>query len=122
MAEAIFLDNFGFEAHGDLVLIQPTSGLEDMQWELLEPGVELLIGQLKEQNPPMVVFNLKSALSFGEVYLSLLLRLQKGIRKAGGKMVLCEASRAAAESLRVTALDQTWAIYDTTEDALEALS
>jgi hypothetical protein len=37
-------------------------------------------------------------------------------------MVLCGASPQALELLRVTALDTIWAIYDTREQALEALS
>jgi anti-anti-sigma factor len=58
---------------------------------------------------------------FGSVFLSLLLRCHKQIKQQGGEMVLCGVSERARELLRLTALDTIWAIYDTREQAIQAL-
>jgi len=51
----------------------------------------------------------------------LLLRCHKLVKSRGGELVLCGASALAVELLRITALDTLWAIYDSREEALEAV-
>ena len=76
---------------------------------------------LRDQAIPMIVFDLNEVSYFGSVFLALLLRCHKFVKCRGGELVLCGASKMALELLRVTALDTLWAIYETREDALEAL-
>ena len=57
----------------------------------------------------------------GSVFLALLLRCHKLVRQKGGELVLCGASKLARELLHITNLDTLWAIYDTREEALEAV-
>jgi len=44
------------------------------------------------------------------------------VKSRGGELVLCGASELARELLRVTSLDTLWAIYDTREEALDAVA
>ena len=70
----------------------------------------------------MVIFDLSQVAYFGSVFLALLLRVQKLVKSRGGELVLCGPSEMARELLRVTALDTLWAIYDSREEALKALT
>jgi anti-anti-sigma factor len=83
-----------------------------MQWDLIEQAADIVMEPLKDQEVPMVVVDLSDVSYFGSVFLALLLRCHKFVRKAGGEMVLCGASPTASELLRITALDTIWAIYD----------
>src|SRR3990172_8662650 len=112
-------DDFKLEWHGGAVVITPASNIESMRWDLIEQAAEIVMAPLKRMEVPMVVFDLSDVSYFGSVFLALLLRCHKFVKSRGGELVLCGASKMAAELLRVTALDTLWAIYDTRADALE---
>ncbi len=118
---ADFHDDFQLEWHGNTVVIIPASNVESMQWDLIEQAAQIVMAPIREQEVPMVVFDLSEVSYFGSVFLALLLRCHKTVKSSGGELVLCGASKMAAELLRVTALDTLWAIYDTREEALSAL-
>jgi anti-anti-sigma factor len=114
-------DDFQLEWHGNAVVVIPASNVESMRWDLIEPAAVLVMQPIQEMEVPLVVFDLSEVSYFGSVFLALLLRCHKNIKSRGGELVLCGASKMAAELLRVTALDTLWAIYDTREEALQAL-
>lgn len=116
-----FHDDFQLEWHGNTVVIIPASNVESMRWDLIEQAAEIVMAPIREQDVPMVVVDLSEVSYFGSVFLALLLRCHKSVRSRGGELVLCGASKMAAELLRVTALDTLWAIYDTRDEALQAL-
>lgn len=119
MAEST--DDFRLEWHGDTVVITPAANVEEMHWELIEQAAEIVMAPLRSQDVPMVVFDLTEVNYFGSVFLALLLRCHKFVKSRGGELVICGASKMAKELLRVTALDTLWAIYETREEALEAV-
>jgi anti-anti-sigma factor len=110
------------ERHGDIAIIVPASEVENMQWELIEQAADIVLSPLKADPASGVIVDLSQVAYFGSVFLSLLLRCHKLVKQQGGEVVLCGASERAKELLRLTALDTLWAIYDTREQALEALS
>jgi anti-anti-sigma factor len=114
-------DDFQLEWHGNTVMITPASNVEAMSWELIEQAAEIVMAPLKAQTLPMVVFNLSEVKYFGSVFLALLLRCHKEVKTRGGELVICGASKMARELLKITALDTLWALYETKEEALEAL-
>ena len=114
--------DFQLHWHGNTVVVVPATNVESMRWDLIEQSAEIVMEPLKDQDVPMVVFDLSDIDYFGSVFLALLLRCHKFVKSRGGELVLCGASQMAAELLRVTALDTLWAIYETREEALEALS
>lgn len=116
-----FNESFQLVWHGSTVVIIPARDVEGLQWDLIEQAAEIVMDPLREQEVPMVVFDLTEVTYFGSVFLALLLRCHKLVKSRGGELVLCGASKLAAELLRITALDTLWAIYDTQEEALAAV-
>ena len=117
-----FDESFQLVWHGATVVIIPASDVEGLQWDLIEQAAEIVMDPLREQDVPMVVFDLTEVTYFGSVFLALLLRCHKLVKSRGGELVLCGASKLATELLRITALDTLWAIYDTQEEAIAALA
>lgn len=114
-------DDFKLEWHGNVVVITPATNLESMDWELMEDLADTVMAPIKAQTAPMVVFDLSEVGYFGSVFLSLLLRCHTAVKTRAGELVLCGASAMARELLKITALDTLWAVYDTVDQALEAL-
>jgi anti-sigma B factor antagonist len=116
-----FSESFQLKWHGNTVVVTPASDIENLKWDLIEQAAEIVMSPIREQSVPMVVFDLSQVSYFGSVFLALLLRCHKLVKSNGGELVLCGASSLAQELLRITALDTLWAIYDTREEALDAL-
>ncbi len=115
------LDSFRIEWHGNTVVVTPASSVESLNWDLVEQAADLVMEPLAGQEAPMVVVDLSRVGYFGSVFLALLLRCHKFVKKKGGELVLCGASEMALELLRITALDTIWAIYKTRDEAMQAL-
>jgi anti-sigma B factor antagonist len=114
-------DDFELEWHGDAVVVTPASNVENMSWDVVENAADLVLAPLAKQKVPLVVIDLSQVSYFGSVFLALLLRCHKLVRQKGGELVLCGASKLARELLQITNLDTLWAIYDSREEALEAV-
>ena len=114
-------DNFQLEWHDNVVVIIPASNIESLKWDLIEQAADIVMAPIRDQEVPMVVFDLSEVSYFGSVFLALLLRCHKNVKSRGGELVLCGASKMAAELLRITALDTLWAIYEGRDEALQAL-
>ncbi len=115
-------DNFQIEWHNEVVVIIPAQEVERLQWNLIEQAADIVMAPLRKTATPMVVFDLSEVKFFGSVFLSLLLRCHKYAKTRGGELVLCGPSPLARELLAVTSLDTLWAIYDTRQEALQALA
>lgn len=114
-------NDFILEWHGDAIVVAPSGTVESLQWHAVEQAAEMVLSPLRQQSVPLVVFDLGHLSYFGSVFMALLLRCHKLVRSHGGEMVLCGVQENARELLRITALDTLWAIYDTREEALEAI-
>jgi anti-anti-sigma factor len=110
------------ERHGDIAVILPTNEVEAMQWEHIEQAAEIVLNPLQREPAAGVIVDLKDVSFFGSIFLSLLLRCHKMVKQHGGELVLCNTTEKARELLRLTALDTIWAIYDSREQAFDALS
>lgn len=113
---------FQVEWHGEAVVVVPARDVEKMRWDLIEEAADVVLGPLKGSQVPLVIFDLSDIKYVGSVFLSLLLLGHKLVKGWGGEIVICGASPMARELLRVTALDTLWAIYDSRQQALSALS
>ncbi len=115
------LDSFELEWHGNIVVVVPAKTVESLNWELVEQAADVIMEPLGSQEVPMVVVDLKDVGFFGSVFLALLLRCHKFLKRRGGELVLCGANDMARELLKITALDTIWAIYDTRAEAMQAI-
>jgi anti-anti-sigma factor len=114
-------DDFQLEWRGDTMVVTPAANVEGMNWDLIEQAADIVMAPLKSHPSPMVVIDLSQVGYFGSVFLALLLRCHTAVKSRGGEMVLCGASKMARELLKITALDTLWALYDTKDEALEAV-
>lgn len=114
-------DAFTIERHGELTLIRPSSVFESLGFELDDQTTELIIEPLRQQEGPLVVFDLRGVPFFGSLFIQLLLRCWKLALVQGGMMVLAGVSDPARELLRLTSLDIVWPIYTTPQEAIDAL-
>ncbi len=114
-------DDFRLEWHENTLVVIPSGNVESMRWELIDQAAGIIMSPLKEVEVPMAIFDLSDVNYFGSVFLALLLRCHKFVKSRGGELVLCGASKMATELLRITALDTLWAIYDTRDQALDAI-
>lgn len=109
------------EWHGDALVVVATGAVENLKWDLVEGAAEIVLSPIRDQKAPMVVFDLSRVNYFGSVFMALLVRCHKLVKLQGGVLVLCGVHRLARELLQATNLDTLWAIYDTREEALEAI-
>ena len=109
------------EWHGDALVVVASGGVETLKWDLVEQAADIVLDPIREQKAPMVVFDLTNVSYFGSVFMALLVRCHKLVRTRGGVMVLCGVHPLARDLLHTTALDTLWAIYDTREEALDAI-
>jgi anti-sigma B factor antagonist len=114
-------DDFRLQWHGNSVVITPAPNVESLSWELIEQAAEIVMEPIRSSASPMVVFDISQVNYFGSVFLALLLRCHTAVKNRGGELVICGASEMARELLKITALDTLWALYDTKEQALEAI-
>lgn len=115
-------DCFEMQWHSGCFTIVPGPNVEAMRWDWMETAAAIILEPLKAKSVPMVIFDLHQVAYFGSVFLAFLLRCHKLVKSRGGDMVLCGVSSVVRELLRITALDTLWAIYDSREEAIEALA
>ena len=114
-------ESFDIEWHGNTVVVVPAASVESLQWDLVEQAADVVMEPLAAQDVPMVVFDLTHVDYFGSVFLALMLRCHKFLKRQGGELVLCGTNEMARELLKITALDTIWAIYDTRQEAMQAI-
>ena len=114
-------DAFTIERHGEVTLITATPALETIDSSLEEQVADLIMAPLRQQESPMIVFDLSQVDYFGSMFIAVLLRCWKLATGRGGMMVLAGVSSHAKELLRITSLDMIWPIYATRREALESL-
>lgn len=114
-------DMISLEWHGDALVVIVSGAVESLSWDVAEHAAEIVLDPIRDQKAPMVVFDLSEVKYFGSVFMALLVRSHKLVKLSGGVMVLCGLHEMAKELLHITALDTLWAIYETREEALEAI-
>ncbi len=113
---------FQIGQHGDIAVIVPSNVIEALSLDMIDEAAQLLLGPILRTKSASAVIDLSEVQYFGSVFISLLLRLWKQMTPRGGTLVICSASDKARELLRQTSLDTLWAIYDTREEAIDALN
>jgi anti-anti-sigma factor len=113
---------FQVERIGEIAIITPSPDVEKMPDNMMEQAAQLVLAPLRTDKPTGLVFDLSQVDYVGSVFLSFLLRCHKRVKEHGCEVVVAGASSKARELLHMTALDTLWALYDSREEAVEALS
>lgn len=114
-------DAFTIERHGDVTLIAATPALESLDPSLEQQVADVIMGPVRGQDNPQIVFDLSGVGFFGSMFVAVLLRCWKTVNSKGGTLALAGVSDHARELLRVTSLDMIFPIYPTRREAMEAL-
>ena len=115
-------DAITIEHHGEVTLITATPALESLEFGLEKQVADLVMEPIRRQDePPLLIFDLSRVDYFGSMFLALLLRCWKLTLARGGMMVLAGVSERARELLRLTSLDTVWPLYASRLEAMEAL-
>jgi anti-anti-sigma regulatory factor len=113
--------SFQIERHGEIALVIPSPKVEEMHETMISQAATLVVNSLKEDPPAGIVIDLSKVHYFGSVFVSFLLRCHMLAKKQGSELVLAGSTEPALELLKLLDLQTLWAIYDSRQEALEAL-
>ncbi|MBA4063226.1 MAG: anti-sigma factor antagonist [Isosphaera sp.] len=113
---------FQVRRHGDVAVIVPSPQIEHLPETLLQPAAQMVLAPLKEDPPNQIIVDLSDVGYFGSAFITFLLRCHLMTKTRGSELVLAGVNKEIRELLRTTALDTLWALYDTPDEAIEALS
>ncbi len=112
---------FQVQRHGDVAVIIPTPQVEQLPESLLQPAAEMVLEPLRTDPPNQIIVDLSEVSYFGSSFITFLLRCHQVVKARGSDLVLAGITPQIRELLHTTALDELWALYDTRQQALEAL-
>lgn len=114
-------DTIRIERHGEIAVVVPSAEVEEMHETAIESAARMVIRALREEPPEGIVVDLSQVPFFGSVFVSFLLRCHSLAKRTGSEIVLAGPSKNARELLQLLDLETLWAIYDTRQEALDAL-
>lgn len=112
---------FQVKRHGDIAVIIPSPEVEQLPESLILPAAQMILAPLKDDPPSNLIVDLAGVRYFGSAFITFLLRCHLLIRQQGSELILAGVSDRIRELLKTTALDTLWALYDTRQEALDAL-
>ena len=112
---------FQVRRHGDVAVIVPSPQVEHLPETLLEPAAQLVLAPLREDPPGQIIIDLSAVRYFGSAFITVLLRCHSVCAERGSELVLAGVNPNIRELLRITNLDNHWALYDTVVEALNTL-
>lgn len=112
---------FQVRRHGDIAVVVPSPQVEHLPETLLEPAAQLVLAPLKADPPGQIVVDLSAVRYFGSAFITFLLRCHHVCVDRGSDLVLAGVNPNIRELLRITNLDNHWALYDTITEALNTL-
>jgi len=122
-APATDLDREYFQLlrRGDVVVVVPSPEVEQLPSNIIEMAAQMVLAPLRDRPATDIIIDLSKVHFFGSEFISFLLRCHLIVKRHGCEMVLAGVSDKIRELLRQTALDTLWAIYDNSQQALDAL-
>src|SRR5256885_1448294 len=115
-------ESFNIERHGEIAIVTPSAKVEEMHETMIEQAARVVVQSLREDPPAGIVVDLSQVNYFGSVFVSFLLRCHSLAKKSGSEIVLAGPSEPARELLHLLDLETLWAIYDSRQEAIDALS
>lgn len=113
---------FQVKRHGDLAVIVPSPEVEQLPENLIQTAASMILAPLKDDPPLNLIIDLSAVRYFGSAFIQFLLRCHLLVKQSGSELVLAGVNDRIRELLKTTALDTLWALYDTRQEAIEALS
>jgi len=121
--EAMFANEyFQVKRHGDVAVVIPSPEVEQLAESLMQPAAQMLLSPLKDDPPSHLIVDLAGVRYFGSAFITFLLRCHQVAKQQGSELILSGVNSRIRELLKTTALDTLWALYETRQEALDALS
>ncbi len=95
---------------------------DNLNEEHLSAASDRLLSLAKTIDPPKLVFDLSRTRFFASGFLGVIFRVWNRLSQRGGSIAMCGASGVCVDVLRVTNVEKLWGIYETQQEAIEALS
>ena len=83
---------------------------------------ETLLSLASRVEPPKLILDLSQTRFFASAFLGALFRVWNRLSHRGGSMAMCCPSEVCADVLRVTNVAKLWGIYQTRQEAIDALT
>ena len=112
---------FQIERHGEIAVVTPSAKVEEMHETMIEQAAKLVVQSLRNDPPSGIAVDLSQVNYFGSVFVSFLLRCHSLAKRHGSEIVLAGPSEPARELLKLLDLETLWAIYDTRQEAIDAI-
>ena len=112
---------FQVRRHGDIAVVVPSPQIEHLPETLLEPAAQLVLAPLREDPPNQIIVDLSAVRYFGSAFITFLLRCHNLLVERGSDLVLAGVNPNIRELLRITNLDNHWALYDSAKEAIHTL-
>jgi anti-anti-sigma factor len=112
---------FQVRRHGDIAVVVPSPQIEHLPETLLEPAAQLVLAPLREDPPGQIIVDLSAVRYFGSAFITFLLRCHHLVVERGSDLVLAGVNPNIRELLRITNLDNHWALYDSASEAIQTL-
>ncbi len=109
--------------------------LHERGWTIAEPGhrydslddsslrefTEQILREAEQADPPRLLIDLSQTDYIGSRFVEVLVRVWRRLRQRGGSLALCGVQPFCLEVLKVTRLDQLWAVFPSRRAALDEL-
>ena len=82
----------------------------------------MVLAPLRDDPPNNIIVDLGEVRYFGSAFITFLLRCHNLLNDRGSELVLAGVNKNIRELLRITNLDNHWALYDTAAEAVNALA
>ncbi|MBX9622954.1 MAG: STAS domain-containing protein [Gemmataceae bacterium] len=112
---------FQVRRHGDVAVVVPSPEVEHLPETLLEPAAQMVLAPLRADPPNQIIIDLASVKYFGSAFITFLLRCHHLLAGRGADLVLAGVNPNIRELLRITNLDNHWALYDSAAEAIHTL-
>lgn len=112
---------FQVKRHGDIAVIVPSPQIEHLAETLMEPAAQMVLAPLREDPPGQIIVDLTEVRYFGSAFITFLLRCHHLVVDRGSDLVLAGVNPNIRELLRITNLDNHWALYDSAAEAIRIL-
>ena len=112
---------FQVKWHSDVAIIIPSPEVEQLPESLMQPAAQMLLTPMKEDPPMHLIVDLTGVRYFGSAFITFLLRCHEVAQQQGSELAVSGVTSRVRELLRVTAMDQIWSLYETRQEAIQAL-
>ena len=104
-----------------VTLVELGPRYDSLEDPALREFAEQVLREALQANPPCVLLDLIRTEYIGSQFVEVLVRVWQRLKQRGGTLALCNVQSFCLEVLKVTRLNQIWAVYPSRRAALDAL-